>query len=154
MNRQANSPLTPDAAQEARIALNWRLRCLWLALAAFCLLVSDFFPSVRPPEPQAPFWPAGTVAPQAGQSGVCLWPPDYALFYGEALDINRASARDLELLPGIGPVLAARIVTTREQQGPFVSPEALLAVPGFGPARLARLKEQVCVREPQENKPF
>ena len=93
------------------------------------------------------FWTAGTVAPQADQSGVCLWPPDYALFYGKALDINRASARDLELLPGIGPVLAARIVTTREQQGPFASPEALLAVPGFGPERLARLKEQVCVRE-------
>ncbi len=146
MSRQGNSPLPPDAVQE-QTALNWRLRCLWLALPALCLLVCDFFPSFRSPAPQVVFWPAGAVAPQAGQSGSCLLPPDYALFYGEALDINRASARDLELLPGIGPVLAARIVATREQHGPFAGPEALLAVPGFGPVRLARLKEQVCVCE-------
>jgi competence protein ComEA len=56
-----------------------------------------------------------------------------------ALNVNRATAVDLEALPGIGPSLARRIVADREARGPFAGVEALDRVPGIGPALLARL---------------
>jgi competence protein ComEA len=56
-----------------------------------------------------------------------------------ALDINRADATDLEALPGIGPVLARRIVAHREAHGPFRDPADLLQVSGVGAKRVARL---------------
>lgn len=63
-----------------------------------------------------------------------------------ALDLNRADATQLDALPGIGPVLAARIVEHRRQHGPFRQVEELLAVPGIGPRLLARLRPHL--REP------
>ena len=62
----------------------------------------------------------------------------------EALvDINRASAGELEALPGIGPTLAIAIVGHRDRYGDFSSIEALSAVSGIGPATVARLSEHV-----------
>ncbi|MFN2556222.1 MAG: helix-hairpin-helix domain-containing protein [Nitriliruptorales bacterium] len=48
------------------------------------------------------------------------------------LDLNRASADELEELPGIGEVLAARIVEWRQEHGPFTSVGQLREVPGIG----------------------
>jgi competence protein ComEA len=45
---------------------------------------------------------------------------------GQLIDINSASARELEALPGVGPVRAERIVQSRQNDGPFASPEELL----------------------------
>jgi competence protein ComEA len=56
------------------------------------------------------------------------------------IPLNRASAAELETLPGIGPVLARRIVAHREQFGPFRSTDELRAVRGVGPRLLARLR--------------
>lgn len=61
------------------------------------------------------------------------------------VSLNNATASDLDALPGIGPVLAQRIVTWREQHGPFRSVDALTDVPGIGPAMLARLADLVVV---------
>jgi competence protein ComEA len=58
---------------------------------------------------------------------------------GTAVNVNRATAVELEALPGIGPSLARRIVADREAQGPFANVAALDRVPGIGPALLARL---------------
>lgn len=49
-----------------------------------------------------------------------------------ALDINRASAEDLQKLPGIGPKLAEQIVAYRRKHGPFRRVEDLLAIRGLG----------------------
>ena len=57
--------------------------------------------------------------------------------------LNRASAKDLEALDGIGPVLAARIVAYRNANGPFVTLEGLLEVSGIGPAKFAQFKEKI-----------
>ncbi len=57
--------------------------------------------------------------------------------------INRASAKELEALDGIGPVLAARIIAYRNANGPFVTLEALLEVSGIGPAKFAQFKEKI-----------
>ena len=59
------------------------------------------------------------------------------------LNVNRATAVELEALPGIGPSLARRIVADREAQGPFAAVAALDRVPGIGPALLARLGKLV-----------
>lgn len=56
------------------------------------------------------------------------------------IDLNRASATELERLPGIGPSLAAKIVTDRDRNGPFGSPDALLRVPGIGPRKLELIR--------------
>ncbi len=50
------------------------------------------------------------------------------------LDLNAATAEDLDELPGIGPALAERIVAWREENGPFAGPEDIQAVSGIGPA--------------------
>jgi competence protein ComEA len=65
---------------------------------------------------------------------------------GGAIDVNRASAAELEALPGVGPALAARIVAHREANGPFGSPEDLLQVSGIGAKTLARMADAVVVR--------
>jgi competence protein ComEA len=59
------------------------------------------------------------------------------------LAINRASARDLEALPGIGPSLAKRIVEEREKAGPFRSPRDLLRVKGIGPKKQAAIQDRI-----------
>lgn len=55
------------------------------------------------------------------------------------LDVNAASAAELERLPGIGPALAARIVETRARRGRFRSVEELAEVPGIGEKSVRRL---------------
>lgn len=64
------------------------------------------------------------------------------------LDLNRATVEELEELPGIGPVLAARIVAFREENGPFASVEDLCQVPGIGPETLDALQGLVTVEPP------
>jgi competence protein ComEA len=61
------------------------------------------------------------------------------------LDLNTATAADLEKLPGIGPGLARAIVEYREAHGPFQAVEDLLLVPGIGPSRLAQIRDLVRV---------
>ena len=62
-----------------------------------------------------------------------------------ALDLNRATAAALDALPGIGPVLAGRIVAHRTQAGPYRRTEDLLEVPGIGPRLFERLRPLVSV---------
>ena len=61
------------------------------------------------------------------------------------ININRASTKELESLPGIGPVLAARIVEYRKSNGPFTSVDDLKKVPGVGGSKLAKFKEKIRV---------
>ncbi|MEX1004116.1 MAG: ComEA family DNA-binding protein [Acidimicrobiia bacterium] len=59
--------------------------------------------------------------------------------------INTATAAELEALPGVGPVLAGRIVAHREAAGGFDAAEDLLDVSGIGESILARLRPLVRV---------
>ncbi len=113
----------------------------WLAALLVIGTLHDLYRAHRPawaPEPVAPDT-AGVAAralPAAGAAG--------AEAASEAadgrLDLDRASESELDRLPGIGPVLARRIVEHRTRHGPFRSPEELLAVPGIGPRLLERLR--------------
>ena len=75
-------------------------------------------------------------APVAGSTASGSTPAPSA---GAAVSINSASATELEVLPGIGPVLAAAIVDWRTQNGGFTSIEQLQEVSGIGPATYAEL---------------
>jgi DNA uptake protein ComE-like DNA-binding protein len=55
------------------------------------------------------------------------------------IDINSADRRALEALPGVGPVLAGRILEQREMYGPFSGPNELEMVRGIGKGRVLSL---------------
>ena len=61
------------------------------------------------------------------------------------MDINKADAGQLQVVPGIGEVLAGRIVSYRDEMGGFTSVEELLDVEGIGPAKLERIREYIKV---------
>ncbi len=65
---------------------------------------------------------------------------------GAPVDLNRATARELQELPGIGPALAERIVAFRTERGPFAKPEELMEVSGIGAKTYARLAPLVTAR--------
>ncbi len=67
-------------------------------------------------------------------------PMDLSSPKDEPLDINRASSAELAELPGLGPLLAERIIRYRILHGPFRSLEELLKIPGIGPKTLERLR--------------
>lgn len=63
-----------------------------------------------------------------------------------AVDVNAATAVELQTLTGVGPVLAERIVAYREATGGFDTVEDLLDVPGIGEAKLAAMRDDIIVR--------
>jgi competence protein ComEA len=64
---------------------------------------------------------------------------------GAPVDVNRASAAELEELPGVGPATAEAIIAHREQSGPFATVDDLLDVRGIGEAKLEQLRHRVTV---------
>jgi competence protein ComEA len=79
--------------------------------------------------------PPGAFVPGGGTAGTP----------GGLININSASATELETLSGIGEVLAATIIEYREQNGPFASVDDLMDVSGIGPATLEEIRDQVTV---------
>jgi competence protein ComEA len=61
------------------------------------------------------------------------------------VNINTATERELQTLPGIGPRKAATIVDHREAHGPFAAVEQLLSVNGIGRIILQRMRNSVTV---------
>lgn len=61
------------------------------------------------------------------------------------ININTATAEELDELPGIGPVKAAAIVAWRDEHGAFRYPEELILVPGIGEKTLLRFLDQITV---------
>ena len=63
------------------------------------------------------------------------------------IDINTASAEEIERLPGIGPVLAEDIIAYREVTGVFKTPEELKKVKGIGDSTIDDINELVVIGE-------
>lgn len=90
-------------------------------------------------ETAAAAWTGGSAAGAGGAAGL---PPSRAA----PLDLNLAGEEALQRLPGIGPVLAARIVAYRQAQGRFATVDDLLSVSGIGPRKLDEFRHLVTVR--------
>ncbi len=80
--------------------------------------------------------PSGAGPPGAGDPGGGAAGP---------IDLNTATVAELDTLPGVGPVLAQRIVDWRTQHGRFAAVDQLSDVPGIGDARMAQLRDLVRV---------
>jgi len=61
------------------------------------------------------------------------------------LNLNIATAEQLESLPGVGPAIAAAIIEHRQRIGGFASVDGLLAVSGIGPSKLEQIRALVAV---------
>lgn len=78
----------------------------------------------------------GVVPPAAGGGGAVA---------GGLINVNTATAAELETLPGVGEVLAQRIIDHRTENGPFTSVDQLVDVSGIGDAILGSIRELVTV---------
>lgn len=85
----------------------------------------------------------GKSGPAGGSGGSS--PDGGSLGAGDPINLNTASASDLDTLPGIGPSLAARIVDYRTQHGGFHKVDELRNVSGIGDSKFAEIKDLVTV---------
>ncbi len=116
-----------------------------LALFALFVVCGGLFAACRGCPAGA--WQVQTEREDSGQASSVTEEdgrPD-SLLEGEVMDLNRASAKELERLPGIGPGRAADIVAYRQEQGGFQSVDQLEEVRGIGPATLEALRPYVTV---------
>ena len=63
----------------------------------------------------------------------------------DLIDLNTADQAQLETLPGIGPELAKRIVTYREECGPFIAKEQIMDVEGIGEVRYEKMEPLITI---------
>lgn len=108
---------------------NRRLALLWLVASFGAVAVARYEGMANPTRPAAV---VEATAPLPHSQGD-------ALRDDKLVDINAASAGELELLPGVGPSLAKRLVEAREKAGSFDRPSDLLRVKGVGQKTLAKL---------------
>lgn len=92
--------------------------------------------------------PPRTRAGGTGRSTAARASRGTRLAPGQRIDLDRATAAELERLPRVGPVLARRIVADRDSLGPFGSLETFRRVRGVGPAMLRILAPYVTFSTP------
>ena len=85
--------------------------------------------------------PSETAALTAAETAA----PETAEATPDKVNINTASAEELDTLPGIGESLAGRIIAYREANGPFRTIEQIMEVSGIGEAKFAELKDRITV---------
>lgn len=62
----------------------------------------------------------------------------------DCINLNTASVKQLESLPGIGEVIAKRIIEYRERQGPFRRPEEVIIIDGVSEAKYRQIEDRLC----------
>jgi len=97
-------------------------------------------PDERAATPRLAETPRAKAVPSKRQAS------DPAASISQPININTASLKELETLPGIGPALAARIIEDREQFGAYESVEQLDRVRGIGPRLMEKLRPLIRVR--------
>lgn len=104
---------------------------------------------VSPPAPMAQKGATAGVLPSPEPAPVATEPPPAprapSASLAQKININTATAAELELLPGVGEAIAARIVEHRQRIGGFRSVEQLDDVKGIGPTVLGKLRPLVRV---------
>ncbi len=123
----------------------------WLAVVMLAMLIAGVVAVVRWPdsEPALPCPPSQVRWVDAGTSMIARCaeagegsplPAGATLTLGGKLDLNRATAQELSLVPGVGPSLARELVEARTRLGRFSSWEEVDQVRGVGDARLLALQ--------------
>ena len=110
-------------------------KCLLAAAAAFLLLTGLLQARDAGARSDSGF----QVTTEAGE--------DFTYELPEPLDLNTATKEELMALPGVGEVLAERILAYRAEHGPFTKTEELMNVSGIGEKTYAALRELVTVKE-------
>jgi competence ComEA-like helix-hairpin-helix protein len=124
------------------------LVALLLSLGAARDLWRAAHPRMTPSPPAAGSTATGPVDPAAAAGALPTLVAGAAV---ATVDLNRAGAAELDALPGIGPVLAGRILRHRSEHGPFREVEDLLAVPGIGPRLYERLRPHIRAGSPADS---
>ena len=83
--------------------------------------------------------------PRAGEAPISTTPAQGDDASSGPININTATAEQLDALPGVGEATATAIIEDREQNGPFASPEDLMRVSGIGEKKYERLEGLICV---------
>jgi len=86
--------------------------------------------------------PAGSPA---GSVGFSAQPASPKIQASSRININTASVEELQKIKGVGPALAQYIVTYRQEQGLFLSPEDIQKVSGIGPKTYEKMADQITV---------
>jgi len=89
--------------------------------------------------------PTGAATAPTGSDGAGATDGDAATAEGGLVNLNLATQAQLEALPGIGPQLAAAIISERARRGSFRSVNELRDVRGIGEKRFADLRDRVAV---------
>ena len=63
------------------------------------------------------------------------------------VNVNTATALDLQIIPGVGEKTAAKIIGYRDSHGPFLSEEELMNIKGIGPKKLEKMREYIRVED-------
>lgn len=92
---------------------------------------------------------ARSAAPAVRLPGNNPSPPAPAALSPGAIDINTATATDLDRLPGIGPAIAERIIRDRDENGPFDAVDDLARVKGIGMKKLDKIRPFVTAGAPR-----
>jgi competence ComEA-like helix-hairpin-helix protein len=131
--RSADSPHVA-ASPDSRLAL------VCLVSAFGVVAVARFEAGHQPAFERAPSAAAAPAARRKEPTRAAAGAQLEALRDGRPLDINRATSAELELLPGVGPSLARRLVDARARAGGFRDESDLLRVRGLGPKTLQKLR--------------
>jgi competence protein ComEA len=87
---------------------------------------------------------AGCSTRDSKTSSLKNFPP--ASVSPHAVDINTAGIDELQKIPGIGPVLASKIVDHRDRYGPFRRPEEILIIDGISEKRFREFRSFILIK--------
>lgn len=124
--------------------MNFKKVLIILTSAAFLFIVILFSVKLNQPEEVEviPEYEVDEELIMSGHPG-----PVTKLKAGETLNINTATAEELTALPGIGDVLAQRIVAYRDAHGGFTSVEEIMNVSGIGQKRFESLRDFITLED-------
>ncbi len=132
-------------ADEQRDHKDRRMLVLFLFVSLLILtdLARNTYQACRHPAPDHLLIQAKAGITQQELEKAIFRNPRAAFFLGRPMQLHQATTQDLELLPGIGPVLAQKIILFRDQHGCLHDMEQLRQIRGVGEKMAARLTKQL-----------
>jgi competence ComEA-like helix-hairpin-helix protein len=117
--------------------LQYQRTIIFIVFVGFAILAWSFYQSAPKNLPQQ------SISPE-----ILDQIRDHPLLFNQPLNINSATADELQGITKVGPVLAKRIVAHRKEHGPFKNLDELRRVKGIGPAMMVILKKHCHVDDP------